>query len=272
MGFRNGQVHIGEAIDSYHSRPEISASMVKTLIQPLGSPEHFHWEHILGRKRKATSAMDFGTAVHEDQLLAIWDQTWKEIPKEALSSNGARRGAAWDQFKAENQGVVLLKSDQVQGLNYIREAIAGNPIARKLLENRAEALTELTITAEAPLLDGSYQPVRGRIDLLSQCVIDFKTISDFDDRTIGYRPLDHKWDVQAVMYQLLVESIRNGELPEVHFIVVESSEPYRCEVFQPRGETLAGAAIVLQDAIEEIVARTRSGNWHRDGWPDPYLF
>jgi len=43
-------------------------------------------------------------------------------------------------------------------------------------------------------------------------------------------------------------------------------------VFRPRHETLAAAAILLQDSIEAIVERTKSGNWHREGWPEVYEF
>jgi len=270
MGFINGQVHIGEHIDSYHRREEISASMVKDL---LSSPEEFHWNHILKRRKESTAAMDFGTAVHEDQLLAVWDQSYKVIPKEVLSSNGARRGAAWLAYQRENEGSILLKEDQISNLKYIREAILNNPVAVQLLSRRSESLTEISITAEAPLQDGSYQKVRGRVDMLTpDSIIDFKTIADMGERTCNYRPYDHKWDVQAVMYQLLVQSVRGGELPPVYFLVVETSAPFRCEVFKPTESTLAGAALLLQDAIEEIIERTKSGNWHRDGWPEPFTF
>jgi hypothetical protein len=266
--FTNGQVHLSEHIDSYHSRPEISASMVKSLLE---APELFHWEHILKRRRESTSSMDFGTAVHEDQLLAVWEQSWIEIPKEVLTSNGARRGAAWEAFKAEHKNKILLKAEQVEKLKYIREAIAGNPIAVDLLADDT-ALNEVSITADAPFRGGGVQPVRGRIDRLGKKIVDFKTISGLDDRIIQYRPQDHRWDVQAVMYQLLVQAIRGGELCDVHFIVVETTVPYRCEVFTPSHSSLAAAAILLQDAIEEIVERTKTGNWHREGWPEPHVF
>ena len=265
--FKNGQVHIGELIESYHSRPEISASMVKSY---LSSPEMFHWENILKRRREATESMDFGTVVHEDQLLGVWEQSWEVIPKEVLTSNGARRGAAWEAYKREKAGKILLKEDQVQKLEYIRQSIAGHPLAVELLSE--QGMSELTITAEAPLSDGSTQMVRGRIDRLTSNVIDFKTISDMQDRTITYRPFDHRWDIQAVMYQLLVQAVRGETVPDVYFIVVETTMPYRCEVFRPRHETLAAAAILLQDSIEAIVERTKSGNWHREGWPEVYEF
>lgn len=267
--FANGQVHIGELIEAYHARAEISASMVKTYLR---SPEEFYWENILKRRRESTESMDFGTVVHEDQLLGVWEQNWEVIPKEALTSNGARRGAAWEAFKREKAGKILLKEEQVQKLKHIRDSIAGHPLAVELLSE--EGLSELTVTAEAPLSDGTSQVVRGRIDRLTSSVIDFKTISDMQDRTFTYRPFDHRcrWDIQAVMYQLLVQAVRGGPVPDVYFIVVETTVPYRCEVFQPRPETLAGAAILLQKAIEGIVERTKSGNWHRDGWPGIYQF
>ena len=267
MGFSNGQVVMGESSEAYHRRHEISASMVKTLLE---SPEEFYWTHVQKRPTKSSQAMDFGTVVHEEHLLAIWEQSWVQIPREALSSNGARRGSAWEAFKRENEGKILLKEDQTDKLKWIREALENNPLARELLEK--ESINEITITADAPLSNGTVQPMRGRIDKLHSAIVDLKTLSDLDDRTVRYRPLDHKWDIQGVNYQLLVQSIRGGSLPDVYFIGVETSVPFRCEVICPTQQTLASAAILLQDAIEEIVERTKSGNWHRNGWPEPFSF
>ncbi len=267
MGFSNGQSLIGESAEAYHRRGEISASMVKTF---LCSPEEFEWTHIKKRPTKTSQAMDFGTVVHEDHLLAIWEQSWIQIPREALSSNGARRGSSWDAFKREHPGKILLKEEQTDKLKWIREAIENNPLAREILDK--ESVNEITITADAPLSDGTVQPMRGRIDKLHEVIVDFKTLSDLDDRTVQYRPKDHKWDIQGVNYQLLVQSIRGGSLPDVYFIGVETTVPFRCEVFHPSHQTLAAAALQLQDAIEEIVERTKSGNWHRHGWPEPFRF
>lgn len=267
MGFSNGQVIMGETHEAYHRRGEISASMVKTL---LDSPEEFYWTHVQKRPTKSSQAMDFGTAVHDEHLLAIWEQSWVEIPREALDANGARRGNNYKAFVRENPGKILLKSGQTEKLKWIREALENNPEARELLEK--ESVNEITITADAPLSDGTVQPMRGRIDKLHTAIVDLKTLSDLDDRTVRYRPLGHKWDIQGVNYQLLVQSIRGGSLPDVYFIGVETSVPFRCEVICPTQQTLAAAAILLQDAIEEIVERTKSGNWHRNGWPEPLSF
>jgi len=269
MGFLNGQVHL-ESHDYYHGRREISASMVKSL---LNSPEEFEWLHVLGNRKEASSAMDFGTAIHEDQLMGIWERSWVEIPREVLDSTGARRGNAWKAFQRENEGRVLLKGDQLGKMKIIAERMACNPIAAKLLERKAEGLSEISITADAPLSDGSTQKVRGRLDLLlPDCIVDLKTIASLDDRTREYRPFDHNWHVQAVMYQLLVNAVRGGDLLPVYFIAVETSVPYRVEVLVPRADTLAAAAMLLQDAIEEIVERMKSGNWHRENWPEPFHF
>lgn len=266
--FANGEVHIGESVDAYHQRMEVSASMVKSYLR---SPELFQWEHVFKRRKEATDAMDFGTVVHEDQLLDVWDQNWQVVPKEVLSSNGHKRGNAWDAYQRENQGKILIKEDQVKKLSFIRDAIAGHPRAVELLSEK-NALNEISITADAPLSNGTFQKVRGRIDKLTSAVIDFKTISDLNDKTMAYRPFDHQWGVQAAMYQLLVQAVRGGSFPDVYFIVVETTAPYRCEVFKPGLGTLAAAALLLQDSIEQIVERTKSGNWHREFWPEVIEF
>jgi hypothetical protein len=269
--FRDVVSHI-ETHEQYHARRELSTSMVKDWIH---SPEMYHRRNVLGIKKKATDPMDFGNAVHEDQLLSIWEQTYIVIPKEVLATNGARRGNAWDAFKAANEGKVLLKEQDVADLVAIRESIAANPDARYLLES--EGLSEVSLVgwADLPGEEGAGTHYRGRLDRVMQAgerrIVDLKTTGDMSPRAMRYKPLDSCWDISGMAYSKMWEAM-TGELLPVDFIVVETCEPYRVEVYSPSKATLAMALDRWLEAVIGIQSAVANGYWHRDGYPARIMF
>jgi hypothetical protein len=261
--FEQGQF-VFESASAYHSRKEISASAIKTFLR---SPEHYYREQIQGIRRASTSSMDLGTTVHDECLLPAWERSYVVIPPEVLSSNGARRGTAWKEFQEANSDKVLIKEQDAAKLIAIRAAMESHPVAKDLLIAAKSQLVEITITANC-----GEVPVRGRLDiLLDDAIVDLKTTSDLSPREMSYRVKDHGWHLQAAMYQELVRSVREVRLP-VFFVVVETVEPYRCEIYCPEQSTLWDGANAIQSAIDEIYRRAKSENWHRSGWPEAIYF
>lgn len=263
--FRDVVSHI-EPASVYHARRELSTSMLKDWI---ASPELYHRRHVLGIKKKPTDAMDFGTAVHEDQLLGIWEQSYVVIPPEVLASNGARRGAKWEAFRESHAGQVLLKEQDVTEIATIRESIAANPDARFLLES--EGLSEVSLVGTADLPGDGSTGYRGRIDRVGRAIVDLKTTGDMSPRAMRYKPIDSGWDIAAWAYRGMWEALTGDRLP-VYFIVVETCEPYRVEVYSPKDQTLAAAADRWLHAVVQIQDAAATGFWHRDGYPSAILF
>lgn len=271
--FKNVTVEIEQA-EKYHARQELSTSKVKDWAD---GPEVFHWYHVRGEKKKATDAMDFGTAVHEDQLLPIWQRRYTIIPPSALTSNGARRGTAWERFKAEHQGEVLLKEDAAKAIEDIRASLAAHPgIAEVLGHINGESLTEVSLIGELQVVGfDAAVPYRGRVDVLllgqNARIIDFKTTSDMSPRAMQYKPYDAGWDLQAAAYQGLVYALR-GEVLPVDFVVMESTAPFRAEIYTPRQATIGDAFDRLIGYVADIQRAYASGDWHRTGWPGRIQF
>lgn len=252
--FENAQVH-SESHDEYHARDSKSASKVKDYIN---SPRGYFRNHVLKRGKKVTSAMELGTAVHEELLLEAWQRSYVVIPQEVLTSNNARRGNAWDAFKKANQGRVLLKADEVQDIEMMLFAVSSHPLASQLLDPEGLKLTEISITAEANTIVNTELgilpqkvEVRSRIDFLSNRLADIKTTGDLSPNAMRYRPRDGGWAIQAQFYRNMVHALR-GEWYEFDFIVVENKEPFRVEVWTPTEDALAKAQKDIDAALQGI--------------------
>lgn len=267
-----------ESAEEYHARPGISTSRLKRL---LVSPETFDLEVNQGQVlRKTTDPMDFGSALHEDLLLEAVERSWVVIPESALAKpkkageDGARMGKAWDAFKAANPGRLLLKRGDVARLEGCMAGIKANKLARELLfgdrdgkSNAYRVRTEVTLTATVSmtykdtLLSDTF---RGRLDYLRPKVIaDLKSTGEADIEQLPYRFRDLGYDMQAAAYQTLA-GLLDQVHRDVHFVVVETKAPFRCDVWEAKPRTIDEGRQKLERAIMDYLIRRHEGNWIRD--------
>ena len=272
----NANVHLESAI-AYHSRAgETSASQTKDYI---ASPRGYFRSHYLGSKKQTTTAMEFGSVVHEEALLDAIERSYLIIPKDVLSKAGAKNGKAWDEYKAANAGRLLLKESEVDTMRCMLDAVKSHPLGRGLFEDQF-AYKELTITAESTVVGQEYSglanvvwPVRGRLDyVIPSRIKDLKTTGDLSPRGMQYRPFDLGWDVSAEYYRRLWHAL-TGDWVGVDFVVVETKEPFRVEVWSPRAETLRIAGEKIDAAHQGMFSdwkdftETQDENvWQRPGF------
>src|SRR5262245_9918570 len=98
---------------SYHSDQanSISHSDLEVFRE---SPRLYQGRFITGEcPREATAALELGTLIHA-VVLEPENAAYAIIPPEALNADGHRKGAAWKQFAAANEGKLLLKPDEFQ--------------------------------------------------------------------------------------------------------------------------------------------------------------
>lgn len=267
-----------ESAEAYHARPGISTSRLKRLIE---SPEAFDLEFNRGVPlRKTTDPMDFGSALHEDLLLEAVERSWLVIPAEVLAKpkkageDGARIGKAWEQFKADNPGRLLIKAGDVARLDGCLAGVRANPRANDLLFGGRDGVskayrvrTEVTITAtvsfvyQGTLLSETF---RGRLDYLRpQIVVDLKSTQDADIERWPYIARDLGYDMQAAAYQILA-GLLDGVARSVQFVVVETRPPYRCDVWEAKPRTLDEGRMKLERGIQDYLIRKHEGNWVRE--------
>jgi hypothetical protein len=232
--------------------------------------------------------MEMGTAIHEELLLESWLHSYVEIPASVLSSSGSKAGNAWKEFKAANAGRVLLKSAEIDSLLTVMAAIGEHELASSLLEPQEGDFSEITIAAEAPILitteDGveeSTLPVRSRLDFLSPKrgrIVDLKTAGDMSDRAMRYKAVDAGWPIQAQFYRKMCHALF-GQWFDVDFVVAETKEPYRVEVWTPSAETLEQANAEIENALQEISSRRReyaiarnANIWQKEQYAERNIF
>lgn len=282
MTWKNGKVHFEEA-STYHARKtETSASQTKDYI---ASVRGYFRTHYLGQRKQATAQMEFGSVVHEEALLDAILRSYVIIPQEVLSKSGSKAGAAWKQFEKDNCGRLLVKASEVETMDNMLDAVRSHPKAKGLFDE-PDARKELTITADAEVCfvneSGELQkypwPVRGRLDWVYSKIKDLKTTGDLSERSMRYKPFDLGWDVSAAYYRRLWHAL-TGDWLDAEFVVVESKEPFRVEIWSPKPQTLEAAELKIDEAHQGMFANwkdfaeTKDENvWQRPGFDEINLF
>ena len=120
--------------DEYHAdTTSWSHSQIETLLE---SPPLFYGRHISKAfPRKSSPELDIGSFFHEvlSNPAGLEDAT-VQIPESVLS-NGAKRGNAWKEWKAEHAGKLLLKKEEALGVSRMVVSLLNHPKANWLLNS-----------------------------------------------------------------------------------------------------------------------------------------
>lgn len=251
--------HVPCTIDQYHARPEWSHSQLVLLPE---SPELFRARHVTRELSfPATAPMELGQAVHD--LLSGSDNVVL-IPAEALTSNGQRRGKAWEQFCAQHDGSMLLKEDTYNTVRRIADALHAEPIAGKLLA--AAGHTEHTVVWQ----DGETGlPLRMRCDKAAcfpdgWVLVDWKVVSDPTERAFQYKIEDFAYHRQAAFYSdgwtLYQQS------PEAFvFVAVRGEPPHEVRCWELAARALYLGRQQNDAAKRDLARRLEQDDWHGAG-------
>lgn len=219
------------ATEDYHQHPAVSHSKLEVLRRhgPARYYEQFHRGQVVERE---TPAMQLGTLIHDIALHpdALGDRII-EIPEKVLSSSGSRAGKAWHSFAAEHAHKILLKTPDYVTAKKIRDGIYRNVEAAKLLQKGHEGGFESKVFFDD---EDTGLDCRGMIDRLTpDWIVDLKTTSrpilDFGAIALDARKLG--WARQGALYRVAAARLTGDILPFFH-VVVQTSPPYSCVVFQ----------------------------------------
>lgn len=213
-------LHAGVPEAEYRADPGLNASIIKYGLGEGGSLAAMRWA--MDNPTPPTDAMDMGTLLHALVLepetfldrVAIWD--------------GAKRGTAYTEFAAANEGRIIIKPDQHTALARMRDSIMDHPQARALVTGQG--------MREATAIFNARAGIRGkaRIDFLNteqNMLVDLKTARTCDPRAwtrTAAVPL--KYDVQQAWYQAAFHAVLRREC-RMAFVVVENCDRHRCRVF-----------------------------------------
>lgn len=181
----------------YHARPELSSSQLAAFI---ADPVDFHHTYVAGDwpKPEPSLSMEFGTAVHE-LIETGQPPVVRRIPAEVLTSNGQKRGKAWDAWKVEQPaGALLLKPDEIDWREPLWQHLQANDYTRRwcALDDR-----EVSFAWEHP---GTGIGCRCRLDVVDHqmgLIVDWKTTPDIGPAPFARSCVNFRYHVRLAFYR-----------------------------------------------------------------------
>ena len=241
-------LHAGMPEEIYRQAPGISQSILKEIRR---SPKHFDFYRRC--KPEPTPAMIFGTAFH---AYLLEENLFKQTV--AIWTGEDKRGNAWKDFKAANEGKFILSRDDLKAFEYMRQSIHENMKAVKLLQGQREVSFFWQDSDTAVLC-------KGRADILSTkgYIVDVKTTENASQvgrgnfemkaRALGY-------DIQAAMY---TDGLRacGQETKGVVFIAVETKPPHCHAIYVLSPEDIEIGRRTYKELLATYRACEETGTW-----------
>ncbi len=228
---------------------KIKAMNWSTLKHMAVSPLAYRWW--LDHPEPQKPSFVFGAAVH----CAILEP--EKFEGRYALFDGTRRGKEWDRWQEEHPSVQSLKSDEMERVLAIAEAVRQHRVAGPLLRGgRCEEI--VTWTDEETGL-----ACKGRLDYIRpDCVIDLKTTRDPAPKRFERDAADYGYAGQLAYYHDGATRNRLIDGRERPFIVaLQGDEPFDVAVFQLEPETLDYGRALYGSLLQRLLACTESGYW-----------
>jgi hypothetical protein len=174
-------------------------------------------------------------------------------PENVLASNGARRGKAYDEWKAraEARGLVDCNAEEGWQLEKMVEHLLANPAARKLIEETTE--TQVSVFFE---LNGHRCKVRPD-GCTPSMWWDLKSTSATWDRV--YRSaVDYGYPEQEWLYVQGAKALGMDHF-RMPFVFVQTMAPYACHCFYLPTDIVEEAGLRMTRVMEEVRLRKETG-------------
>ena len=232
----------------------IEACNFSTLKHMSRSPAHYRWA--VDAIKSDTPAMRLGRCVH----MAILEPA--RFEREVAVWEGDRRGNAWKDFQAANEGREILKTVEHVECRTMASVVREHPIAGPLLDMMTSP--EHVVTWDHQGVDGAIR-CKGRLDGWHPSgIIDIKTTRDASPEGFCRQSAANAYHAQAAMY---LDGARANKLnAEVyHIIAVENVEPYAVAVYEVAGETLTTGRELYWLWLDRVQQCRAKGAW--PGYP-----
>jgi hypothetical protein len=229
----------------YRKIPALNASSLKAILR---SPAYYLWTQ--QRPDYDTDAMRLGRAVHA----AVFEP---ELFKRefAVFPGSARRGKAWDEFKAAHDARNILTQTQHDTATRMAYAVRSHPVCAQWL---AHGEAEQTIQWTDP---DSGRKCKARLDWIGpEGLIDLKTCRDPDLRSFGRDCMTYRYPLQMGFYTDGARAALSYRGPS-RIIAVGSTEPHEVVPYRLDEPFLDLGRDQYRDAIRRLQACEESGQW-----------
>ena len=259
----------GLSFDEYRAHPGIAQSDLKSAWQ---DPQLYH-QRLIGeiKKNPPTDSMKFG--IEMERFLRNGHGAFKIIPSDVLSDSGRRQGSKWKEFKAANEGVLLLKEDEFE--EKMRPFVAAHANT-----THSESANWLLHTPMSRMWSTAYEwehesglHMKGELDLIlpdHNIVVDIKTTRNERAESFAKSIVDFRYDVQAVQYLDAIERL-TGEDWQYYWLCIRNSEPYSITVIECDSEWIELGQSYREVFIDNYLRRRRESDWYADDTPPCYI-
>jgi len=235
------------------------------LVKFLDSREAFKKRCIDGEEpeRKASTHFEIGDQLH--LILQEPDEFARRlevIPASALTSNGQRRGNAWqDWLEDQPDDVLAMTAARLEQLEGMRESILQSPTMRAVLAHE-ETIVERPVFWSYTAANGMTLDLKAEPDLLSlpaQTSVDIKTTKD-EGEAFRWAVSKFRYWMQDAHYSHGIEAVY-GFRPQFVFGAIGKVEPYRFDLWElPPGKRVEAARRHVE-CLNDLALCLETGDW-----------
>lgn len=199
-----------------------------------------------------TSPMRKGSALHSYLLGGT---------RKVVTYPGRRAGKAWDAFKIEHEGQLILSATELEGVACMRTAIEKHPRAIELLDDGVQE-TRITWTDHGRACAGTpdvVKPKRGRKRL-----VELKACHNV-------KPDKFRWHLDDLHYHAQLDWYANGldhcsayepgPVDEVYIVAVGMRAPYPVVVYRIAESKLLQGRLRWQGWLAQLLECERTGRF-----------
>jgi hypothetical protein len=252
---------------AYRAYPGWSISQIKHLPQ---EAEWFHGLYVADPplfEYNETAELVFGTQVHAEFLEG---KICTQVPDWALTSNGQRRGKAWDAYREGHAAIECLSAKEIAAVQGMRRSIESQPKIANLLwgEGNVEQAVVAKDTETGLLVKGRIDKIRG--DRRKFIVGDLKSFAfdSTDRRKVAARIHDNGYALQAAFYWDLAAAVFEAEPLDFVFVFAQKRAPWNVRAYPLNPNALEWGRRRYCEALQDLSRRLVSGDWVSDGHDD----
>lgn len=242
----------------YHSRPEISCSMLKLFEESRQLYYHTYVTKRLATKT-ATREMDIGTICHAMFLEAKkFDELVIAYPKDCLKENGDLNGKPAKKFRDEHPDWICMKPSELPDTRERCKLVMAS--IDKLLTIPANAIREQPVFANLYGLDMKCKPdIRWSDGGVIRCV-DLKIVDDPSPTGFNRSASRFRYHIQDAHYSAVLNRA-TGKPVSFTFIVAESKFPYRVAERNYGIDDRGMASSYHADLCGQLYECQKANNW-----------
>lgn len=234
-------------------------------------PELFRARQIGKYPRPSGPHFEFGCTV-EAFLRGDLQRNVVIIPPNVLTSNGHRRGRAWDSWRSQQDPEATLLTaleyeSQQAYLDDIQKNVRDCHLADVLLTSPGE--WNVCIQWEFAPLGCTMKTEIDRVCTAHEILVDVKTADDVSRLGFAKSAEDYGYWIQAYCQQQAWAQLRGGEVWDHCFVCVRNKPAYSVRCRPLPNDWIAAAEEWLIDTIQHYWECERTGLWREQDWDQP---